>query len=101
MKRENIIWKDYKNLEIKWCGSRISIYSKENRMNDFDFCDSYDYSAYVEAFEQGVDDVDFPDDIGQDMSEYEINIIPGEGDWSDVFDLGDEEDEDGDYSDCE
>lgn len=73
-------------------------------MDDFEFPDSYDYSAYVEAFEQGVDDVEFHGDIGQDMSEYEINIIPGEGDWSDVFDLGDEdedEDEDGDYSDCE
>ena len=71
-------------------------------MNDFDFCDSYDYSAYVEAFEQGVDDVDFPDDIGQDMSEYEGDLTLGEGDYSDIFDLGDEiVDDDGDYSDCE
>jgi len=71
-------------------------------MNDFDFCDSYDYSAYVEAFEKGVDDVDFPDDIGQDMSEYEGDLTPGEGDYSDIFDPGDEiVDEDGDYSDCE
>ena len=59
-------------------------------MDDFEFCDSYDYSAYVEAFEQGVDDVDFPDDIGQDMSEYEGDLNPGEGDFSDIFDPGDE-----------
>ena len=69
-------------------------------MDDFEFPDSYDYSAYVEAFEQGVDDVDFPDDIGQDMSEYEGDLT--EGDWSDIFDPGDEiVDDDGDYSDCE
>jgi len=34
--------------------------------------------------------VDFPDDIGQDMSEYEGDLTPSEGDWSDVFDPGDE-----------
>ena len=60
-------------------------------MDDFEFPDSYDYSAYNEP---ECDSQDFPDDIGQDMSEYEGDLT--EGDWSDVFDQGDEiVDEDG------
>ena len=71
-------------------------------MDDFEFPDSYDYSEYVEPFEKGVDDVPFPDNIGEDSSEYDGDLTPGEGDYSDVFDPGDEVvDEDGDYSDCE
>ena len=71
-------------------------------MDDFEFPDSMDYSAYVEAFEQGVDDVPFHDNIGEDMSEYDGDLTLGEGDYSDVFDPGDEiVDDDGDYSECE
>ena len=69
-------------------------------MDDFEFPDSYDYSAYVEAFEN--DENYEGNGIGQDMSEYDGDLTLGEGDYSDVFDLGDEiVDDDGDYSDCE
>ena len=37
-----------------------------------------------------MDDFEFPDAIGQDMSEYEGDLTPSEGDFSDVFDPGDE-----------
>ena len=67
-------------------------------MDDFEFPDSMDYSAYVEAFENQYEG----NGIGQDMSEYEWDLTPSEGDYSDIFDLGDEiVDDDGDYSDCE
>ena len=55
-------------------------------MDDFEFPDSYDYSAYVEAFENDYEG----NGIGQDMSEYEGDLTPSEGDFSDIFDPGDE-----------
>ena len=81
---------------------RRTINERRIKMNDFEFPDSYDYSEYVEPFEKGVDDVPFHDNIGEDSSEYDGDLTLGEGDYSDVFDPGDEVvDEDGDYSDCE
>ena len=66
-------------------------------MDDFEFQDWYEFHVDNEP---ECDSADFSDDVGNDMSEYEGDLT--EGDWSDVFDPGDEiVDEDGDYSDCE
>ena len=68
-------------------------------MDDFEFQDWYEFHVDNEP---ECDVSDFPDDIGQDMSEYEGDLTTSEGDYSDIFDLGDEiVDDDGDYSDCE
>ena len=67
-------------------------------MDDFEFPDWYEFG--IVDNEPECDSADFPDDVGNDMSEYEGDLT--EGDCSDVFDPGDEiVDEDGDYSDCE
>ena len=60
-------------------------------MDDFEFLDWYEFHVdnEPECEEQ------FPDDIGQDMSEYADDIMLGEGDFSDVFEVGEIVDDDG------